>query len=183
MAVQKIIPANVEPIEDVKNYLLASSDYAQEIQSDIDPYVTRGKLNKASFRRKLDPIAKNAVKKENPLELVLKDIFRFNAQNPVIGSLMREIDFGKKDTLSKLLAKAPNPKEMKIIERLHRLRNFRNGSRLLPPLPSPPHSNCHDCHSHHFLLGNILATMEMTNLFLHLFSHHRLLFNQHDNFR
>ena len=96
MAVQKIIPANVEPIEDVKNYLLASSDYGQEIQSDIDPYVTRGKLNKVSFRRKLDPIAKNAVKKENLLELVLKDVFRFNAQNPVIGSLMREIDFGKK---------------------------------------------------------------------------------------
>ena len=69
-------------------------------------------------------------------------------KNPVIGSLIREIDIAKKDTLSKLLAKAPNPKDIEIKNRLDRLRNFRNyGSNNnnnnnnnendLPP-PSPP---------------------------------------------
>ena len=51
---------DVNPLtDDVKNFLLATSDYGQEIQSDIDLYVTHGKHNEASFRRKLDPIKKN----------------------------------------------------------------------------------------------------------------------------
>ena len=61
----------------------------------------------------------------------------------MIGSLLREIDFGKKDTLSKLLAKAPNPKDVEIKERITRLRNFRNygpgnGGNLSPLLSPPP---------------------------------------------
>ena len=76
--------------------MLGTSNYAQEIQSDIDLYVTKGRHNKASFRRKLDPIEKNVWRTENPLALLFKDVSNFDAQNPVIGSLFREIDLEKK---------------------------------------------------------------------------------------
>ena len=45
-------------------------------------------------------------RKENPLELLFKVVSNCDAQNPVIGSLLREIDVGKKDTLSICLKKA-----------------------------------------------------------------------------
>ena len=48
--------------EDVRSYLLATTEFGQEIQFDIDFYITRDKLNQASFRRKLDPIAKNIIR-------------------------------------------------------------------------------------------------------------------------
>ena len=56
----------------------------------------------------VDPIEKNVWKKENALELLFKDVSNFDAENPVIGSLLRKIDVGKKDTLSNFLKKAPN---------------------------------------------------------------------------
>ena len=84
------------PSEDVKNYLLATSDYGKRMQKDINMYITRDKLNNASFRQKLDPIAQNIFRRQNPLELVFKDISTFNAENPIIGSFLIEIDLGKK---------------------------------------------------------------------------------------
>ena len=77
--------------DDIKIFLLGMSNYAQEIQSDIDLYVTRGTHNESSFRRKLDPIEKNVWRTENPLALLFKDVSNFDAENPVIGSLLREI--------------------------------------------------------------------------------------------
>ena len=54
------------------------------------------RLNEVSHRRKLDSISKNIIKNQNPIELLLKDVKHFDAQNPVIGSLIREVDIGKK---------------------------------------------------------------------------------------
>ena len=81
--------------DDIKNFLQGTSEYARDIQSDIDLYVTRGRHNQASFRCKLDPIEKNVWRTENPLALLFKDVANFDAQNPIIGSLLREIDLGK----------------------------------------------------------------------------------------
>ena len=47
---QRKIVSEEPPSNDVKNYLLATSEFGQEIQSDIDLYVTKGKLSEASFR-------------------------------------------------------------------------------------------------------------------------------------
>ena len=61
ISAQKFVAQNEPLTDDVKNFLLATSDYGQEIQSDIE---SRGKTlreekhNEASFRRKLDPIEK-----------------------------------------------------------------------------------------------------------------------------
>ena len=83
--------ANI-PREDVQIYILATSNFAKSIQTDINHYVTRDRINDVSFRQKLDPISKNILKGQNPLELVFEDISAFDAQNPIVGSLLREID-------------------------------------------------------------------------------------------
>ena len=57
---------------------------------------TRDRINDASFRQKLDPISKNVLRRQNPLELVFEDISTFEAENPIGGSLLREIDLKKK---------------------------------------------------------------------------------------
>lgn len=49
--------------KDVKRYLLGTSEFGEEIQGKIDLCVANNRLNKASFRRKLDPISKNIIKK------------------------------------------------------------------------------------------------------------------------
>ena len=54
--------ANI-PKEDVQKYLLATSDFAKSIQTDINHYVTRDRINYASFRQKLDPISKNILRR------------------------------------------------------------------------------------------------------------------------
>ena len=82
--------------EDVKKFLLVTSDFGEEIQGELDLCVTNNRLNEASFRRRLDPISKNIIRNKNPIELLFKDVKHFDAQNPVIGSLIKEVDVGKK---------------------------------------------------------------------------------------
>ena len=62
-----------EPLsEDVKKFLLATSDFGEEIQGELDLYVTNNRLNEARFRRRLDPISKNIIRNKNPIEFCLK---------------------------------------------------------------------------------------------------------------
>ena len=72
--------------EYINKYLLATSEFGQEIQDEIDLYVTIDRLNEASFRRKLDPISKNIIENKNPIELLFKDLKHFDTQNRAIGS-------------------------------------------------------------------------------------------------
>ena len=78
----------------------------------------------------------------------------FDAQNPLIGSLIREVDIGKKKGLSKFLDKAPDIRDLSLCLDLINStmeRNFFNrgddnndnnnnndGNDFLPPPPSPP---------------------------------------------
>ena len=96
------------PSEDVQKYILATSDFAKGMQTDINHYVTRDRINNASFRQKLDPISKNILWRQNPLELVFEDILIFDAENPIVDSLLREIDVKKKGTDSDLIKNLPN---------------------------------------------------------------------------
>ena len=57
------------------------------------------------LRQKLDPISKNILRRQNPLELVFEDISTSDAENPIIGSWLRELDVGKKDVASDLIKK------------------------------------------------------------------------------
>ena len=66
------------------------------LQNDVIHYITRDRLNNASFRQRLDPIAENVFQRQNPLELVFENISTFDAQNRVVGWLLQELDIGKK---------------------------------------------------------------------------------------
>ena len=112
------------PKEDVQKYILATSDFAKSIQTDINHYVIRDRTNDASFRQKLDPISKNILRRQNLLELIFEDISKFDAENHIVGSLLREIDINKKQSDSdfiKSLLSHPG-KEFEIQKGLNRLR-------------------------------------------------------------
>ena len=118
------------PKDDVQKYLLATSDFAKSIQTDINHYVTRGRINNASFRQKLDPISRNIVQRQNPLELVFEDILTFDSENLIVGSLLREIDIRKKQTHSDFIKSLPSQpgKEFEIKKKLDKLRGTTNNS-------------------------------------------------------
>ena len=84
------------PSEDVQKYILATSDFAKGIQTDINHYLKRDRIDNASFRQKLDPICKNISRRQDPLELFFEDISTFDVENPIVGSLFRELEVGKK---------------------------------------------------------------------------------------
>ena len=52
--------------DDLQKYILATSDFAKSVQTDINHYVTRDRINDASFREKLDPISKKYYTKVEP---------------------------------------------------------------------------------------------------------------------
>ena len=96
------------PKEDVQKYILATSGFAKSIQTGINYYVTRDRINDSSFRQKLDPISNNVLRRQNPLELVFEDISTFDVENPIVGSLLIEIDLKKKQTDSDLIKSLPS---------------------------------------------------------------------------
>ena len=103
------ITANADtPKEDVQKYILVTSDFAKSMQTDINHYVTRDRINDASFRQKLDQISKNILRRQNPLELVFEDISTFDAESPIVGSLLREIELKKKQTDSNFIKSIPS---------------------------------------------------------------------------
>ena len=108
------------PREDVQKYILATSDFAKSIQTDINHYVTRDRINNASFRQRLDPISKNVLRRQNPLALAFEDISTFDGENPIVGSLLRELDIKKKQSDSDFIKSLPSHpgKEFEIKKRL-----------------------------------------------------------------
>ena len=133
---------------DVQKYLLATSGFSEGMQNDINHYVTRDRLNNASFRQKLDPIAKNIFRRQNPFELGFEYISTFDAQNPVVGLLLRELDIEKKDLVNELIEKAPRPgvdldiqKTLEALRKCNNRVNIDNNNGAPLPPPSPPTFN------------------------------------------
>ena len=94
------------PSADIQNYILTTHEFAKGMQIDINHYVTKDRISN-SFRQKLDPISKNILRRQNPLELVFEDISTFDAENANVGSLLKKLDIWKNDTASELITKAP----------------------------------------------------------------------------
>ena len=66
------------------------------------------------------------MRRQNPLELVFEDISTFDAENPIVRSLLREIDLKKKQTDSDFVKSLPSHpgKEFEIKKRLDKLRGL-----------------------------------------------------------
>ena len=88
--------------------ILVSVKLDQHMQEDIDMYITKDRLNEASFKCKLDPMFKNINRRQNPPELVFKGVSTFDAQHLCVRSLIREIEIGKRDLASELVKKHQN---------------------------------------------------------------------------
>ena len=121
------------PEDDVQKYILYSCyvRLRKGIQTDTNHYVTRDGINDASFRQKLDPISKNILRRQNPLELVFKDVSMFDAENPIVGSLLKEKSLTKKQTDSGFIKSLPSQhgKEFEIKKRLDKLRDIKRLNR------------------------------------------------------
>ena len=79
------------------------------MQTDISNYVTRDGINNASFRQKLDPIKRDILRRQIHSNFVFEDILTFDAENPIVEYLLRDLDRGKKLTAGDLVKKAPGP--------------------------------------------------------------------------
>ena len=128
------------PSKDVQKYILATSDFAKGIQTDINHHITRDRINNSSFRQKLDPISKNILRRQNSLGLVFEDVPTFDAEKPIVGSLLRELEVGKKDTASELIKKAPGTPGLDFViqNRLNKLKESSSRRNNLSQSPSPP---------------------------------------------
>ena len=136
----------------------------------MDLQVTNNGVNGASFRRRLNAISKN-MRNKNSIELLFKDVKHFDAENPVICSLIKEVDVVKKKDLSKFLDKATNIRDLEIQSRLNKLSekneffNRRdNNIFFLPNAPPPPLGPSPPAlPSDLFNIPNILKTNEFLN--------------------
>ena len=118
----------------MQKYILATSDFAKSIQTDINHYVTRDRIIDASYRQKLDAISKNIIRRQNPLELVFEDILTFDAENHIVGSLIWKIDLNEKQTDSDFIRSWPSQPGKKIWDKL---KNF-NKLWGIDPVKPPP---------------------------------------------
>lgn len=83
-------------------------------------------MNDATVRRKFDTVYQNVLRRKNPNEILFKDISKLDSQNPIIGSLLSEIESVKfKDSeIKKFLRKAPDIKDVETKKKLDKLNCF-----------------------------------------------------------
>ena len=72
--------------------LLATSDFGQEIQEDVNAIVGHNEnFNNAVIRRVLDLKNAGIFQNPNPLTVIFRDIKKFDVQNPIIGKLASQV--------------------------------------------------------------------------------------------
>ena len=102
--------------EDLQKYLLATDDLRNTIEESLDLAVGYGKLNDGSAVRHVSerdsPSYKFFKRNNNLLDVVYKKNPKFDIQNPVIGSLLKQINKTKvtEKGIPSALDKAPDPK-------------------------------------------------------------------------
>ena len=126
--------------EDLQKYLLAADDLKDTIEESLD-VVGYGRLNDGTAVRHVSerdyPDYIFFKKNDNPLDVVYKKQAKFDIQNPVIGSLLKQINKSKisYDGTKAALDKAPNPKYLELEERYRK--TFKDGDDKKPPPNSP----------------------------------------------
>ena len=82
--------------EDFKKWLLATSDYGNEIQEDLNAIVGYDeKSNDAILRHSLDLKDEATFRNLNPINVTFHDMKKFDLVNPVIGKLATQIRASK----------------------------------------------------------------------------------------
>ena len=125
--------------EDLQKYLLATEDLKSTIEESLDLAVGYGGLNDGTAVRHVserdDPDYNLFKKNDNPLDVVYKKQAKFDVQNPVIGSLLKQINKSKVnfDGVKNALDRMPNPKYLELEERYRKIFNKDDNKR--PPDP------------------------------------------------
>ena len=114
----------IENRADFRKFLLATSDFGQSVQENIDNLVTNGSHNNAGLRQTLDSTNSGIFKTANPLSLIFKYANKFDLQNPALGNLLAQIQAGQltDQEVQRLLSEGEN---QKIQARLNALKNDR----------------------------------------------------------
>ena len=82
--------------EDLKKWLLATSDYGNEIQEDLNAIVGYDeKFNHAIVRHALDRKDETIFRNPNPINATFHDMNKFDLVNPVIGKLASQVRASK----------------------------------------------------------------------------------------
>ena len=78
--------------EDFKKWLLATSDYGNELQEDLNAIVGYDeKCNNPIVRHALDLKNAGTFQNPNPLNLTYHDVKKFDLQNPIIRKLATQV--------------------------------------------------------------------------------------------
>ena len=78
--------------DDLKKWLLASSDFGQELQEDFNAVVGyNAKFNNAIVRHALDTKNAGIIQDPNPLNLTFRDVKKIDLQNPVLGKTATQV--------------------------------------------------------------------------------------------
>ena len=101
--------------------MLATSDYGRNIQKNINAVVSDEKFNQTVVRRGLDQKTNRVFESPIPLSVMFKDAKKFNIQNPIIGTLLSQVNANKIShaKVKELLSQA---KDEELQTRLHRLK-------------------------------------------------------------
>ena len=82
--------------EDLKKWLLATSEYGNEIQEDLNAIVGYDeKFNNAIVRHALDLKDSAIFRNPNPFNVTFRDVKKFDMTNPIIGKLAAQIKANK----------------------------------------------------------------------------------------
>ena len=113
--------------EDLQAYLLAREDLNRTIDDSLQLAVTHGKLNDATAVRhvseRYDPKYNFFKKNDNPLDLVYREQPKFDVQNLIIGSLLKQINRGRltDENIKKALSGAPDVKTLDVEDRFRNI--------------------------------------------------------------
>ena len=82
--------------DDLKKWLLATGEYGNEIQEDLNAIVGFDeKFNNAIVRRALDLKDQAIFRNPNPINMTFHDMKKFDLVNPVIGKLASQVQASK----------------------------------------------------------------------------------------
>ena len=73
------------------------------MQTDINHYVTKDRINNENFRQKLDPFSKNIIRKQNLIKNAPRAPGKFTPANNLFGSQTQTLTREKEETKDKVL--------------------------------------------------------------------------------
>ena len=128
-AIDNVIKGGRVDDEALQKYLLTTDLLQDTIQENLNMIVTDGGFNNASVCRELDTKYPSVMKKSNPIDAIFKDKVKFDMQNPVVGSLIAQVQENKKREREYLeqLSGAPSVTDIDISRRLKELKDFNEG--------------------------------------------------------